>query len=135
MLHVQFYDSTSTTDYVQIMANEYVYSLAMVQTFFITKCAFFCHCITLRNTFISHLLWVGKYHKERHQRGSLITGSGSRGPTLIICLRAPEFLVTPLTLRKAENPSSTRCNKRLFDKLRRHSISGISLRLKKQQTL
>jgi len=72
MLHVQFY----------------------VHTFFITKYAFSCHCITLRITFKSHFYGRANYHKER--ASERLTGPGSRGPTLIICLRAPEFLVTPL---------------------------------------
>jgi len=41
---------------------------------------------------------VGKYQKERPQRVSLVTSPGSRGTNLIICLRAPEFLVTPLSM-------------------------------------
>ena len=57
---------------------------------------FFCLVTASHSVSLSHHTFYGRVSNNRERALKRLTGPGSRDPTLIFCLGAPEFLVTSL---------------------------------------
>ena len=69
--------------------------------FGITKYVF-CPVTASHSVSLSHHTFYGRVSNNRERASEKLTGPpdpGSRDPTLIFCLGAPEFLVTPLVMQ------------------------------------